>query len=256
MRGRADWSAVSDREQVLAGGFVAAAVRVGDTVRRQAGPDPGFVRALLEHFERCGWTGAPRYLGRDEQGREILTFIEGAVAWEKPQPTGVRHEGCLAAAARTVRQFHDLTAGCDLANGHEVVCHNDLAPRNTVYRDLDAGLLPVAFIDWDIATPGPRRHDVAHMCWQYVGLGPEVADAAEAARLVRLMADAYGLDDRDQLLDTILWWQDRCWRGIEAGAASGVPAMVRLRDAGAADEVRAAYDWTARHADVLAAALS
>jgi len=31
---------------------------------------------------------------------------------------------------------------------------------------------PVAFIDWDLAVPGRRIHDVAHVCWQYLGLGP------------------------------------------------------------------------------------
>ncbi len=35
------------------------------------------------------------------------------------------------------------------------------------------GLRPFAFIDWDIAAPGSRIHDVAHVCWQYVVLGPE-----------------------------------------------------------------------------------
>lgn len=39
----------------------------------------------------------------------------------------------------------------------EVVCHNDLSPKNTVYRDTGGQLLPAAFIDWDIA--GPRRAD-------------------------------------------------------------------------------------------------
>jgi hypothetical protein len=30
---------------------------------------------------------------------------------------------------------------------------------------------------------------------------------------MRLICDAYGPYDRDRLVDTILWWQDRCWRG-------------------------------------------
>jgi len=62
------------------------------------------------------------------------------------------------------------------------VCHNDLAPNNTVYSrngagpgDGGAGLRPVAFIDWDLAGPGRRIHDVAHVCWQYLGLGPRAA---------------------------------------------------------------------------------
>lgn len=127
------------------------------------------------------------------------------------------------------------------------MCHNDLSPKNTVYRDLGNGWAPVAFIDWDLAAAGERIHDVAHACWQYVHLAPEVTDVTRTARRLRLICDAYGLVDRAGLVDTVLWWQDRCWRGIEAGATAGEPAMVRLRDGGAAAEVRAAFAWTEAH---------
>jgi hypothetical protein len=42
-------------------------------------------------------------------------------------------------------------------------------------------------------------------------------------------------------------WQDRCWRGIQAGADAGDPVMVRLRDDGAVREVRAAFGWVAEN---------
>lgn len=237
----------SDVELPLPGGFVNDVVRVGDTVRRQPGSRAGFVRELFGLLERAGWTGAPRFLGVDERAREILTFLDGHVAWEPEQPPEVGSEQSLAAVATLVRQFHDLTAGTPLAAGSEVVCHNDLSPKNTVYRDQGAGLRPVAFIDWDIAAPGARIHDVAHVCWQYLGLGPGVADVQRAARRMRLICAAYGLSDRARLVQTVLWWQDRCWRGIEAAAAAGDPAMIRLRDGGAARSVRAAHDWVAGH---------
>jgi hypothetical protein len=116
-------------------------------------------------------------------------------------------------------------------------------------------LVPVAFIDWDIAAPGKRIHDIAHVCWQYLDLGPGVADIAAASRRMRLICDVYGLPDRSELVETIVWWQDRCWRGIEAKASAGDPAMIRLRERGAAGAVRAACDWTARHRQALAAGL-
>jgi hypothetical protein len=242
---------VHEAEELLAGGFVNHVVRVGDTVRRTPGPNSAFVRRLLIHLERAGWDGAPRFLGTDDQGRETLSFLDGHVAWQPNQPTEVRSDESLAATALRVRQFHDLTAATDLAGGCEVVCHNDLSPRNTVYRDLGAGLWPVAFIDWDIAAPGLRIQDVAHMCWQYPGLGPEADDPADAARRVRLICDAYGLVDRTAVVGTIVWWQERCWRGIEAGAAAAQPAMMRLQDNGATTAVRAQQQWTARHRAVL-----
>lgn len=241
------------REELLSGGFINAVVRVGDTVRRPAAVRPDFVRSLLRLFEAHGWSAAPRFLGVDDEGRDILTFVEGHVAWQPQQPSSVCSDASLVRVAQLVRQFHDLTAGGQLAHGEEVVCHNDLSPRNTVYQDLGSGLVPVAIIDWDIAAPGQRIHDVAHVCWQYANLGPLVTDVDEAARRVALIADAYDLEDRALLIETVLWWQDRCWRGIDAGIRAGNPTMIRL--AGAVDEVRHAYEWTARHRSVLEHAL-
>lgn len=232
-------------ETALPGGFINRVVRIGDTVRRQPAPERAdFVRELLAHFERLGWRGAPRFLGVDEQGREMLEYLKGHVAWAEEQPAAVSSEESVLRVAELVREFHDLTAGTPLAGAHPVVCHNDLSPRNTVYG---AGLRPVAFIDWDLAAPGERVHDLAHVCWQYLGLGPAVPDPAAAARRIRLIADAYGLEDRSRLVETILWWQERCGRGIEDGAAAGDPAMARLLAAGAARSVRASHAWTLTH---------
>jgi len=57
------------------------------------------------------------------------------------------------------------------------------------------------------------------------------------------------------VIDTILWWQDRCWRGIQVGAAAGDPAMTRLHATGAAEPVRQQHHWVARHRAELQAAL-
>jgi aminoglycoside phosphotransferase (APT) family kinase protein len=231
----------------MLGGFVSAVVRDGQTVRRSPSQNAEFVHALLELFAQHGWTGAPRFLGIDSAGREVLSFLPGHAAWERVQPADVTCDESLAAVAELVRTFHDLTAGSPLAGAEQVVCHNDLSPKNTIYRDLGHGLRPVAFVDWDFAAPGPRIHDVAHMCWQYLSLGPSVRDPADAIRGLRLLCEAYGLSDRAGLVKTILWWQDRCWRGIESAAAIGDPAYRALREAGAIDEVRASWRWVRRH---------
>ncbi|MCT9114297.1 hypothetical protein N4G69_54380 [Streptomyces mirabilis] len=109
----------------------------------------------------------------------------------------------------------------------------------------------MAFIDWDLAAPGARIHDIAHVCWQYLGLGPSVTDVDKAARRMRLIVDSYELPDPQRLVSTILWWQDRCWRGIETQADAGDLAMARLRDAGAVRQVQSAYQWVSDHRDAL-----
>jgi len=231
----------------LPGGHVTGPVRLGNTVRRRPAAQAEFVHRLLQLFEEANWPGAPRFLGFDEAGREMLSYVDGHAAWEAQQPPAVWSRASLCRVGELIREFHELTAGRDLAGSHEVVCHNDLSPRNTIYRDSGTGLRPVAFIDWDLAAPGRRIHDVALACWQYLDLGPDVQDVATTAALMPVICDGYGLADRSELVPTILWWQDRCWRGISDGAKAGDPAMLSLRDIGAVAEVLAAYRWTQHH---------
>jgi hypothetical protein len=233
----------------LPGGSVTAVVQVGNTVRRPAGPQAVYVRELLRLFEQRDWAGAPRYLGVDDQGRETLTFVTGEVPWQDPM--SMRSDANLVRVAELMREFHDLTAGTALAGDAETACHNDLSPHNTVYRDGR----PIAFIDWDIAAPGRRIQDIAHVAWQYLGLGPTVADPTDPARSLRLICDGYGLADRAELIDTVLWWQDRCWRGIEAEAAAGDPAKRRLLGRGIPAVIRTEHAWVIEHRAILESAL-
>ena len=87
-------------EERLDGGNTGGAVRDGDTVRRAAGPWTPAVHALLTHLAAKNFPGAPRPLGFDNQGREVLTFIEGeTVGSRKPWPAcynAAWHEGTLA----------------------------------------------------------------------------------------------------------------------------------------------------------------
>ncbi|MGY4772563.1 phosphotransferase family protein [Kribbella sp. CWNU-51] len=203
----------------------------------------GFVHDLLRLLE--GWGGAPRFLGVDADGRERLSFVDGYVAWERPWKPAVTSAGALHSVGRLVREFHDLTAGTALAGDQEVVCHNDLSPKNTVYTD--DGTRAIAFIDWDIAAPGARIHDVAFICWQY-------ADLVSLDRVVpqwKALLAGYGPADLTALVPTVLWWQSRAADGIDAQAAAGDPAMRHLRDLGVPADIRRTRAWVEAHADEL-----
>src|SRR5258707_1113651 len=65
----------------LEGGSMTHVVRVGDTVRRSPGRQSAAVQALLRHLESEGVDGAPRALGFDAQGREIVSFIDGELGF-------------------------------------------------------------------------------------------------------------------------------------------------------------------------------
>ena len=223
-------------ELPLPGGNFSAAVRVGDTVRRETGPWTPAVHALLRHLEAVGFDGAPRVLGEDERGREILSFVEGDVPHDWPTPAYVWTDEAIHGIGALVRRYHDACASFvapaaahwRLGEPHgEVICHHDVAPWNTVFRDG----LPVALIDWDFAGPGTRLWDVAYAAWRYVPLyAPERmddvgADPTACAHRLAVLCDGYGLTDRTGLLDTVVRRMQAMHDTLFGG---GTPTTIRL----------------------------
>jgi Ser/Thr protein kinase RdoA (MazF antagonist) len=202
----------------LPGGTHGPVVRVGDTVRRRAAQPA--VHALLKHFETLEFRGAPRFLGMDEEGREILSFLPGEVALHRdghPLPSYARSDETLDQVGRLMREMHDATvefqrppnAEWALLDGApadgDVLCHNDIAPWNTVFVDGKA----VAFIDWDGAAPAPRMWDVAYAAYRFVPFIPDDIcaiigwkEAPDRLRRMTLLCDAYGIES-DAVLETI-----------------------------------------------------
>lgn len=105
------WIDEADQAEIpLAGGDVTEGlVRVGNTVRRPVGPHSPLVHALLAHLEAVGFAGAPRFLGIDGSGREVLSYIDGEVAG-RPRPAWIADEARLASVGRLVRAYDDAAA--------------------------------------------------------------------------------------------------------------------------------------------------
>jgi hypothetical protein len=204
------------------------------------------VHALLEHLEAVGFDGAPRALGFDEKGRQVLSYVEGSPGLA----SGPDDEG-LASSARLIRRYHDAVDGFVPPPGAAwqfmvgaplkgpVVCHNDLAPLNTVY---DSGHAR-ALVDWDFAAPGSREWDVAYALWRYV---PLYEDAAwlqrhgeplppDKPRRLRIFCDAYGLEDRSGIVDLVrrrvqvLYDSVRTWGEAGVGEYAHIWADTRGR---------------------------
>jgi hypothetical protein len=201
-------------EVPLVGGDVNVVVRVGDTVRRP--PEPPGVVALLKWYEHVGFDGAPRYLGGDEQGREMLTFVEGEPAFA-PVPSG---DEVVSAIGRLLRRAHDAQAGfvapedagwdthvAGVDRG-EVICHLDLFWTNVIFRDG----LPVALIDWELAAPSSRVLEVALAATYWAGIRTDEQLESWGIPLerrgerLRILCDSYGLDgwQRSLLLDELV----------------------------------------------------
>lgn len=187
--------------------------RVGATVRRPRRPFSDTVQAFLAHLRSQGIDFVPEPFGYDEQGREILGFVEGEVP-DEPVPDWVWSEAALAALAKLIRRLHDAAEGWEpppgavwgsipgqdgvevpaLFDRPELVGHQDYCPGNVVFR---SGL-PAALIDFDLARPTSRVADCVNALYWWVPLvdpadrRPSARDLDAGARL-RVFADAYGM---------------------------------------------------------------
>jgi len=196
-----------EEEDPLSGGRVTpGVVRVGDTVRRPLGSNSVFRHQLLRHLETVGFPHAPRLLGIDSQGREILTYAEGWV----PEDLGTFTVSQLRAAAELIATFHGATALSPLAGHQELVCHGDLSPCNFVFR---SGL-PVSIIDFDACHPGPRRLDVGYAAWTWLDIGNPTNEAFEVGQRLACFLDSYGplapADPLQAIRDAQAWLAERC----------------------------------------------
>lgn len=76
---------VDDVEVRLLGGDVSdGIVRRDGTVRRPHGPHSPAVEAYLLHLERAGFERAPRFLGIDDDGREVVSLLPGEMGGRPP----------------------------------------------------------------------------------------------------------------------------------------------------------------------------
>jgi hypothetical protein len=251
-----------DRGEVLLdGGLTNAGLvsRVGDTVRRPRRPTSASTWALLDHLERVGFDGAPRFLGVDDRGREILSFIPGEAAIE-PYPEWALTDEALVSVAELLRRYHDAAASFDAAGltwpdfapaeFHDgLISHNDPNLDNVIF----SGGVAVGLIDFDLASPGSAVWDVACAArlWAPLRDDRDVAPQLRGRALerLRLFIDAYGLPPRDRLrvVDAVIHTHERCYRVVGAAVADGHDAFGRMwREEGRARADRTRR-WIASH---------
>ncbi|RAY14913.1 aminoglycoside phosphotransferase family protein [Actinomadura craniellae] len=197
-------------------------------------------------------------LGIDEEGREILTYLDG-----ESGPEGwARVVGAagLTAFARLLRDYHDAVAGFRPSGGFrwytggtgpaegEVICHGDFGPWNIVWR----GERPAGMLDWDYARPAGRLHDVAYAL-EYVA---PFRDDAECLRWLRypeppdrrrrleLFAGAYGLTATPGLVDAVIDVQRDGIEQVRRLAEAGHQPQVRWVAEGSLGELHRRVTWS------------
>jgi len=165
-------------------------------VRRPAGAWTPAVDALLRHLEDVGFAGAPRALGRDAQGRQVLEHVPGDAGGPSPSwsPGELRAVGrLLADLHRAVRGFvppvDAVWGGAVVPDAQELVCHGDPAPWNLV-----ASPRGWVLVDWDAAGPATALWDLAYTAQTASPLEPGRGLVPSAAAL-RALVDGYDLDE-------------------------------------------------------------
>lgn len=258
-----------------AGDVTVGVVRIGDTVRRPHQDTSAAVAAYLTHLESVGFGGAPRYLGRDVQGRDVLSYVEGAVAGD-PVESWAAADDVLPSVGRLVRALHDASAGWvpEVAVGaraagrpvppfpegeQRLVSQRDATPQNTVFRDGQA----VALIDFDLMGWTTRSIDLVNTVMHWVPLcdprdrGPAFQDIDVAGRL-GLLLDGYGTDSvsGQQLLDAAPLRFGAAYDSMRWAAEHLGGGWARMWDEGVGEVIRRRVAWFADVHAELAAALA
>jgi hypothetical protein len=231
-------------EEALPGGNTTGAVLIDGVVHKRAAPWTATVHALLRHLEEAGFDAAPRALGIDDQGREMLTYLPGETIGNRvPWPGWVSADSMLAQVGQWLRRVHDLTADFTPPADERwfiggatgpglIVGHQDASPFNAV---VDGDRL-IGFCDWDIAGPSARDWDLAFSALTWVPLasprdGTPLSDPdrRERSRRLHLLLDAYGYDGDRSVFGAVVPQRARRQAGvIRQMAGAGDPASIAL----------------------------
>lgn len=265
---------MDEREEMPAGLGGRPVRRSKRGVHRPVGPWSPTVHAFLRHLEAVGFDGAPSLVEEDRDGDEVLTFVEGEVlaagpTWRPgmptPWPEWAQDDACLAATARLLRRFHDAAAtfvppadavwrrpAAVTAGSGTAVCHGDIGPHNTVYRDGR----PVALIDWDTIRPDDPLVELGTALWKYVPLGDDAYLAAtdfaappDLPHRLEVFARAYGITDGAPVGWALHQAKQRSVESLRHFPVTPAEGAAELR------RVAADLDWLARHLDRLLAPL-
>jgi hypothetical protein len=245
-------------------GNVTTVQRVGETIRRPTGHWTPVVHALLCHLEAVGFTGAPRVLGTDDQGREILSFLKGKAAM-RPWPTVLREEQGLVALGTWLRTYHAAVQGFVPPSHTEwyvpdlhwrpgqIVRHGDLGPWNTIWDEERL----IGVIDWDFVEPGKPLDDIAQLAWYAVPLRGVVQDSMAGFETVpdlrtrlQVLCNTCGVTSV-AVLDALLALQVREQQRIVSLGQRGLAPWTEFLARDDQHEINAEHLWLVEHRDWL-----
>lgn len=247
---------MTEAEQPLYGGLAdGRVVRLGDTVRRPAGAWTPTIQALLGHLQAKGFP-APKPLGLDRGGREIVTFLAG-VASTHPWPPALLQTSGAHQIGAMLQAYHEAVAGfappdpsiwmhgAQTLGPGEIVLHGDFGPHNLIWSgDQLSGV-----IDFELARPGLPEEDAVFAALRVAHLRPDslarrVGFDAVPDRRARLQAfaDGYGVHAQ-ALLDIACQVQAAELDRIRRFGGAGIEPWATFLTKGLDLAARSELDW-------------
>ena len=190
---------------VLNGGREGKIVREKDLVVRPGNIWTPYVHSFLNFLKEKGMENIPVPYGLREDGKEMVSFVEGET-FHEGLPEALFNDTVLSEAADLLHQYHEAgkayierLSGVEIwmlpvRSPKEAMCHGDFAPYNVTF----VGEHVHGIIDFDTVHPGPRLWDVAYAVYRWVPFmapsNPESReDLAGQLRRLKLFSDRYGL---------------------------------------------------------------
>lgn len=178
-------------------------------------------------------------------------------------------DAVLVELAKLLRSYHDATVGFETFSRseneypdpsmHEVICHNDAALYNIVFKERH----PVGIIDFDMAGPGPRIWDIAYTLYTCVPLssfspGREnrtVVDyhteshAGIRRKRIELFFQTYGIQAPSDLKHWVISRMKKMCATLTERAAKGDAAFIKLVEEGHLDHYVKEVKFLEQHFD-------
>lgn len=198
--------------KLLSGGNMNSPILNNNLIYKEATAATNTIHELLCYVRAQGINWVPKSFGLNSEGKHVLSYIDGFVPQEIPG--WIWNEDILKEVALILRQWHDVTVNfkykkarwlLDNDEINEVICHNDFAPYNCVFKDKKF----IGLIDFDVCSPGSRIWDIAYTSYRFIPLFPdknkekhsEVSPFSKEVMLNRLkiFLNAYSSDEKEFL---------------------------------------------------------